>query len=96
MAKKPDGTVGAMRAKKAGEAAAEKAPARTPAPAAPSTGAMVTCSVHIGLDMLTTLRLVATRRAALSGFGRHSVSDVVRDLLEAHRDELEREAAGGQ
>jgi len=59
------------------------------------SAAMATCSVHMSLDMLTTLRLVATRRAAALGAGRPSVSDVVREILDRHRDELEGEAAGG-
>ncbi len=59
-----------------------------------ATGAMATCSVHMSLDMLTTLRLVATRRAAAAGAGRPSVSDVVREILDRHRDELEAEASG--
>ena len=86
MARKPGKIMDNLRVVKKGEASAGKAPA-------PPSGTMATCSVHMSVNMLTTLRLVATRRAATAG-GRPSVSDVVREILDRHRDELEREAAG--
>lgn len=79
-------------APKAGEPQAQ---AEAPKVVAPTTsGAWATCSVHMGLDMLTLLRMVATRRAAAAGGGRPSVSALVCEILDRHRDELEAEAAG--
>jgi hypothetical protein len=53
---------------------------------------MQTTSLHLPADLLYLLRLVAVRRASRTG-GRPSVSDVVRDMLEEHRNELETEAS---
>ena len=44
-------------------------------------------------DAHALLRLVAVRRAT-AGSGRPSVSDVITDLIERHRAELETEARG--
>jgi len=62
------------------------------APALPS-GDMATASIHLSADLLMTLRMVANRRARTAG-GRPSVSDVVREILDQHRDELVAEASG--
>ena len=62
----------------------------------PQTGAganMRFTTVVIPADLLRLLRLAAIGRADRHG-GRPSVSDVIRDLLERHRKELEAEAAG--
>ena len=53
---------------------------------------MQTTSLHLPADLLYLLRIVAVRRASQTG-GRPSVSDVVRDVLEDHRHELETEAS---
>lgn len=75
------------------------AEAATPVPA-PATGrysrqkdAMTTTAIYIPKDAHALLRLVAVRRAN-AGSGRPSVSDVITDLVERHRDELEAEAKG--
>ena len=49
--------------------------------------------MHLPIDLLTLLRMAAIKRAERHG-GRPSVSDVIRDVLERHRDEIEREAGG--
>ena len=81
------------------------APAAAPAAAAPAakvaapepkraTSAgpgMAITSVHLPRDLLKLLRLASINRADLHG-GRPSVSDVIRDLLERHRAEIEDEA----
>lgn len=56
------------------------------------TDASATTAVHIPKDQLALLRRVAVERANREG-GRPSVSNVLRDLIERHRAELEREAA---
>ncbi len=66
---------------------------RSQQPEPPSAPDSVT-SIHISRDMLRLLRDAANNRAYRAGRGRPSVSDVVRDLLERHRDELEAEARG--
>jgi len=50
----------------------------------------VTTAVNIGKDTWQLLREVAFRRAQLNG-GRASVSELLRTLVESHRDELEKE-----
>ncbi len=50
-------------------------------------------SIHIPKAMLTLLRIAAIKRAERDG-GRPSVSNVIRDLLERHRREIEKEANG--
>ena len=64
-------------------------------PAAPptDTSADVITSIHIPKSMLTLLRIAAIKRAEREG-GRPSVSNVIRDLLERHRREIEKEANG--
>jgi hypothetical protein len=61
------------------------APADTPADAI--------TSIHLPKEMLTLLRIAAIKRAEREG-GRPSVSTVIRDLLERHRAEIEKEADG--
>ena len=48
-------------------------------------------SIYMSAGTLRLLRNVAASRAEKHG-GRPSVSDVVRELIEGHRKELEREA----
>lgn len=55
------------------------------------TDAGATTAIHIPRDDLHLLRLVSVARANRQG-GRPSVSDVLRDLINRHRAELEREA----
>ncbi len=55
------------------------------------TDASATTAIHIPKADLALLRRVAVERANRDG-GRPSVSDVIRDLVEMHRAELEREA----
>ena len=52
---------------------------------------MQTTSLHLPSDLLYLLRMVAASRANRAG-GRPSVSDVVRQLLELQRHQLEAEA----
>jgi hypothetical protein len=56
------------------------------------TDASATTAVHLPREDIALLRRVAVERANRSG-GRPSVSDVLRDLIERNRAELEREAA---
>ena len=56
------------------------------------TDSSATTAVHIPKDHLALLRRVAVERANRDG-GRPSVSNVLRDLIEANRGALEREAA---
>jgi Arc/MetJ-type ribon-helix-helix transcriptional regulator len=49
-----------------------------------------TTAVHLNKDQLALLRRVAVERAIRTG-KRPSVSDVLRDLIERHRQELEAE-----
>jgi hypothetical protein len=51
---------------------------------------MLTTAIHLRRDTWELLREVAFRRAQMSG-GRTSVSELVRTLVESHREELERE-----
>ena len=51
---------------------------------------MQTTAIHISKSDWNLLRQVSFKRAQESG-GRASVSDVIRTLIETHRDELERE-----
>lgn len=55
------------------------------------TDSSATTALHIPKDLLHLLRLVAVTRANRDG-GRPSVSNVLRELIEASRAELEREA----
>jgi predicted CopG family antitoxin len=54
---------------------------------------MTTTAIYIPKETHALLRLVAMRRAN-AGSGRPSVSDVIADLIERHRAELEAEAKG--
>lgn len=67
-------------------------PERREAP--PAHEEMQTTAIHITKDDWSLLRSVAFSRAQASG-GRASVSDVVRTLIAAHRDELQREVDKG-
>ena len=74
---------------------AETPPAASPAPPLCDrtlTDSNATTAVHISKDQLHLLRLVAVTRANQDG-GRPSVSNVLLELIEANRPELEREAA---
>lgn len=53
---------------------------------------MQTTSLHLPSDLLYLLRVIAVNRANRRG-GRPSVSDVVRELLEHNRRQLEAEAS---
>ncbi len=57
------------------------------------TSADAITSIHIPKAMLTLLRIAAIKRAEREG-GRPSVSNVICDLLERHRREIEKEANG--
>lgn len=89
-------------AKAAAEQAAARAEAPQEPPAAPTSPAAprrnrsltdesVTTAVHIPREQLALLRRVAVERANRDG-GRPSVSDVLRDLIEQKRADLELEA----
>lgn len=74
----------------------QEPPAAPTAPAAPRrnrslTDESVTTAVHIPREQLALLRRVAVERANRDG-GRPSVSDVLRDLIEQKRADLELEA----
>ena len=60
-------------------------------PLVSARGDMTTATVNLPREMLTLLRRVAVNRADTAG-GRPSVSDVVREILEKHRSDLEEEA----
>lgn len=79
--------------------------AAAPEPAAPAapeplrtgrnrdlTDSGATTAIHIPREDLALLRRVAVERANRNG-GRPSVSDVLRELIDRHRAELEREAS---
>lgn len=78
-----------------------EAPAEAGAPPVPLAGpprrdrtltdSSATTALHIPKDLLHLLRLVAVTRANRDG-GRPSVSNVLRELIEASRADLEREA----
>ena len=53
---------------------------------------LTTTAIYISKGDLTLLRRVAVERASKHG-GRLSVSDVIRELVERHRKELEAEAS---
>jgi hypothetical protein len=57
------------------------------------TDASATTAIHIPRADLALLRRVAVERANRNG-GRPSVSDVIREMVERHRAELEAEARG--
>ena len=71
-----------MRVSKAGETKAPRAP-----------GVMKTTAINIPVDTWQMLRTVAFARAQISG-ERPSVSALLTELAEQHRDELEKEAGG--
>lgn len=62
----------------------------TPKRTTASAGMAIT-SIHLPRDLLRLLRLASIDRADRHG-GRPSVSDVIRDVLERHRGEIEDEA----
>lgn len=51
---------------------------------------MAITSIHLPRELLKVLRMASINRADQRG-GRPSVSDVIRDVLERHRDEIEDE-----
>lgn len=55
------------------------------------TQAMANTGLHIPIDLLERLRMVAVRRSTNRGGGRPSVSEVLVDLAERHIEGLERE-----
>ena len=69
------------------DAAAPATPSSTRSAA--STDMAVT-SIHLPRELLKLLRMASINRADIRG-GRPSVSDVIRDVLERHRDEIEDE-----
>lgn len=105
MSKRPTLIGAASAAKKRVDAAASATPARGTAPPPPPPAATVepskgrnrdltdagaTTAIHIPRDDLVLLRRVAVERANRLG-GRPSVSDVLRELINRHRGELEKE-----
>lgn len=98
------GLIQSAKAAKEQAAARAETPQEAPAPAVaavpPTTPAprrnrvlsdnSATTAVHIPKDQLALLRRVAVERANRDG-GRPSVSNVLRDLIERNRAELERE-----
>ena len=66
-------------------------PGKDGKPLVSARGDMITATVNLPREMLTLLRRVAVNRADTAG-GRPSVSDVVREILEKHRSDLEDEA----
>ena len=70
--------------------AAGPSPAARPGRNRELTDSGTTTAIHIPRDDLALLRRVAVERANRNG-GRPSVSDLVRDLIEQHRVELEGE-----
>jgi len=60
--------------------------ATAPAPRPPAAGAVTAISLPAGV--LELLRMAAIKRAARAGRGRPSVSAVIADLVEKHRQEL--------
>ncbi len=70
---------------------AEDAPAATTSTRRTTASAgMAITSIHLPRELLTLLRFASINRADRHG-GRPSVSDVIRDWLERHRDEIEDE-----
>jgi hypothetical protein len=63
-----------------------------PATVGPTKGDTLTTAIHIRRDHWDLLRRAAFARAMSQG-GRASVSAVLTDLIERHRDELEAQAA---
>lgn len=66
-----------------------KAATKAKEPAAPERTTIT--AVNLPARTLELLRMVAARRAGLVGSGRPSVSAVVTDLVERHRNDLEAE-----
>ena len=56
-----------------------------------ASAGMAITSIHLPRELLKVLRMASINRADQRG-GRPSVSDVIRDVLERHRDEIEEEA----
>ena len=70
----------------------QDAPPATTSPTRRTTASagMAITSIHLPRELLTLLRFASIHRADQRG-GRPSVSDVIRDVLERHRDEIEDE-----
>ena len=79
----------AKRAKLGVETLRVAKPAEVPT-ARPDDAEMRVTSIHIPRDLLRLLRIAAAIRADRQG-GRPSVSAVIVDVLERHRDEIEAE-----
>ena len=56
-----------------------------------ASAGMAITSIHLPRELLKLLRMASINRADQRG-GRPSVSDVIRDVLERHRDEIEEQA----
>lgn len=69
----------------------EPTPALAPRRSRALTDGSATTAIHIRREDLALLRRVAVERANRNG-GRPSVSDVLRELIDRHRAELEAEA----
>ena len=63
-------------------------PAATLTKRTTASAGMAITSIHLPRELLTLLRFASIIRADRHG-GRPSVSDVIRDLLERHRAEIE-------
>lgn len=78
----------------AGESIARDARPAEAATTKTASGKPLTTTITTDWETLELLRLVAHRRAIANRGGRPSVSAVLLDLINRHRDELEREAFG--
>jgi predicted CopG family antitoxin len=76
-----------------GAAAPQVIPELAPAAAGMPKGDTMTTAIHIRREHWELLRRAAFTHAMKHG-GRASVSAVLTDLIERHRDELEAQAAG--
>ena len=72
--------------------AVKKRDEKAPAPASDPGGDVRAVSIALPPDDLKLLRRVAIERADRAGGGRPSVSSIIRDLVDRHRAELEKEA----
>ena len=67
-----------------------KAAEPAPPPPAPADDMATTAVILSRQDIALLARVAAARKGRMAG--RHSVSSVLRDLIDRHRDELEGEA----
>jgi hypothetical protein len=91
MANKRVSMVAGMKAAAERVAAAPQAQAPKPARSRELTDNGATTAVHLAKEDLMLLRRVSIERANRQG-GRPSVSNILRELIEQHRAELEAEA----